>query len=247
MTPGCTVFVPVYNEEVLLEANTRRLETFMDSLGIPFEILVGSNGSTDGTLALLESLSRRSARVRFFHLPFRGVGAALKAGVRMAAYERLVTVDMDLSIDLQFIAEAYCLLEEVEVVIGSKITGRQRRGWLRRGGSRAFIALARQLLGMEFHDYSIAAKGYRKGLIERYLPHLDEHTFYVVEVVYRAWAEGRSIREIPVQCHDFRESRFNLLHEGVYKFGHLFGLWLHTLMARSSPQEVEEEPQAREP
>lgn len=246
MKPGCSVFVPVYNEEDLLETNTRRLEVFMDSLDIPFEILLGSNGSTDGTLALLEELSRRSLRVRVFHLPFRGVGAALKKGIRMAAYERVVTVDMDLSIDLGFIAEAYRLLEEVEVVVGSKITGRQQRGWLRRTASRAFISLARQLLGMEFHDYSIAAKGYRKGLVQRYLPHLDEQTFYVVEVVYRALMEGRSIREIPVQCHDLRGSRFNLLHEGVYKFGHLFGLWLQELAGRSSMQHIEEESHTRE-
>ncbi|MBW1782072.1 MAG: hypothetical protein JRL30_15180, partial [Deltaproteobacteria bacterium] len=65
-----------------------------------------------------------------------------------------------------------------------------------------------------------------KALVERYLPFLDDKTFYVVEIVCWACREGKRLREIPVACKDLRDSRFNLIHEGVYKFGNLFLLWL---------------------
>jgi hypothetical protein len=78
---------------------------------------------------------------------------------------------------------------------------------------------------MDYHDYSIAAKGYRKDLLERYLPFMDDKTFYVVEVAYRATLGGKRLIEVPVACEDLRGSRFNLMHEGVYKFGNLFRLW----------------------
>ncbi|MDZ7695548.1 MAG: hypothetical protein U5R49_01015 [Deltaproteobacteria bacterium] len=112
------------------------------------------------------------------------------------------------------------------MVIGSKITGSQKRSWIRRLASAAFIRLATILLRIDFHDYSIAAKGYRKPLAAKYLSEMDDKTFYVVQVVYWARRKGKKLTEIPVECTDMRESRFNLIHEGVYKFGNLFRLWL---------------------
>ncbi|MCG6878681.1 MAG: glycosyltransferase family 2 protein [Deltaproteobacteria bacterium] len=226
--PGMTVFIPVYNEEDLLVKNTLNLLKCMDKLDMPYEVILGSNGSVDDTVNLARKLSKRYDPVRFFHVKFKGVGRAFKEGIRMAAYERIVTVDMDLSITLDFISEACRLLDYSDIVIGSKITGKQQRSWIRIAASNIFISLAGHLLHINYHDYSIAAKGYRKGLLEKYLDYIDDHTFYVVEIVHRASRDGYRILEVPVNCMDMRESRFNLVHEGVYKFGHLFRLWLKT-------------------
>ncbi len=223
---GMTIFIPVYNEEDLLVKNTRRLLAFLDVLKRPYEVILGSNGSTDGTVNLVGKLRKEHDSVRFFHLESRGVGRAFREGVRMAAYDRIITVDMDLSISLDFIPEACRLLDRSDMVIGSKITGEQQRSWSRKAASNLFIRLAGRLLHINYHDYSIAAKGYRKDLVNRYLGHIDDHTFYVVEIVHRASRDGYRLLEIPVKCTDMRESRFNLLNEGLYKFGNLFRLWL---------------------
>lgn len=225
-SPGLTLFVPVYNEEALLTANTLRLRDYLESLDLPYEIIIGSNGSTDKTVPLAEALCRQYPAIRLFHLPRKAVGRAFKECVKRARYDRIITVDMDLSIHLGFIPEAYGLLNDYHMIIGSKITGSQDRAWLRRLASMAFIRLAAVLLGINFHDYSIAAKAYRKTLVQGYIPLMDDLTFYVVEIVYRACRDGKKIKEIPVRCKDLRESRFNLIHEGLYKFGNLFSLWL---------------------
>jgi glycosyltransferase involved in cell wall biosynthesis len=223
---GVTVFVPVLNEEALLVSHAKRLCAYLESLGRPYEIILGSNGSTDRTVPMAEVLCHAYPRVRFFHLPQKGVGRAFKEGIRISRYDRIVTVDMDLSIHLGFIGEACRLLDEVDMVIGSKITGSQQRAWIRRLASISFIRLAGILLRIHANDYSIAAKGYRKALVQRYLPHLDDQTFYVVQLVYWASRDKKRLREIPVACTDLRGSRFNLIHEGFYKFGNLFRLWL---------------------
>jgi len=225
-TQGVTVFVPVFNEEALLPSNTRRLHQHLESLKIPYEIIIGSNGSTDRTVQLGGELCQRYPEIRLFHLTEKAVGRAFKEGVRLSRYDRIVTVDMDLSINLGFISEACRLLDQYDMVIGSKITGTQKRAWSRKLASISFIRLAKILLRINFHDYSIAAKGYRKALVERYSPYMDDKTFYVVEIVCWAHQDGKRLREIPVECTDMRESRFNLIHEGVYKFGNLFRLWL---------------------
>ncbi len=225
---GITIFIPVYNEESLLVPNTLRLMAYLDGLKRPYEVILGSNGSTDNTVNLAGGLSKRHDRVRFFHLPSRGVGRAFKKGMEMASHDRIITVDMDLSIALAFIADAFRLLDDSDMVIGSKITGDQQRSWSRKAASNLFIRLAGCLLHINYNDYSIAAKGYRKDFAEHYLGHIDDHTFYVVEIVYFASRDGRRLTEIPVSCSDMRGSRFNLVHEGFYKFGNLFRLWLRT-------------------
>jgi len=202
---GFTLFIPVYNEEALLVPNVNRLVSFLGDTGIPFEILIGSNGSTDGSLNLLKQLSLKHGAVRYFGLPQKGVGAAFREGVLRARYDRIITVDMDLSIHLDFIPHAYRLLDRYDMVIGSKITGSQRRSWVRKAASGAFIVLARLMLNIYFHDYSIAAKAYRRETAQRYLPFLDDKTFYVVQMVYRAKkAQGgarglRGFEKQPVQ------------------------------------------------
>ena len=228
LNTGVTVFIPVYNEDELLVKNTLKLLKYMNNLNCPFEVILGSNGSVDDTVNLARELSMQYDPVRFFHIPSKGVGRAFKEGIRMAAYERIVTVDMDLSITLDFIPEAYRLLDNSDIVIGSKITGEQQRSWIRMAASNIFISLAGRFLNINYHDYSIAAKGYRKDLLEKYSDYIDDHTFYVVEIVQCASRDGYRIMEVPVNCMDMRESRFNLVHEGVYKFGHLFRLWLKT-------------------
>jgi len=223
---GLTVFIPVYNEESLLPSNTMRLIRFMSGLDIPYEILIGSNGSFDLTVTIVSGLSRERPELSWFHLPEKGVGAAFVEAVKRARYDRIVTVDMDLSIDLNFIERSYHLLDDHDMVIGSKLTGNQLRSGIRRAASNLFIQFAKQLLHLDFHDYSIAAKAYRKAFALKYLDCVDRHTFYVLNIIFKASRNGNKLTEIPVSCVDLRESRFNLLHEGIYKFGNLFKLCL---------------------
>jgi glycosyltransferase involved in cell wall biosynthesis len=223
---GLTVFIPVYNEELLLESNTNRLIEFLNNLDIPYEIMIGSNGSFDRTISILSEFSTRCSELSWFHLSQKGVGAAFREAAKRARFDRIVTVDMDLSIDLSFIERSYDLLDDHDMVVGSKLTGDQQRSWMRRFASYLFIQIAKRLLHMDFHDYSIAAKAYRKGIVLEYLSCIDRHTFYVVNIVFNASRNGNRLTEIPVSCMDHRESRFNLFHEGIYKFGNLFRLCL---------------------
>jgi glycosyltransferase involved in cell wall biosynthesis len=228
-----TVGIPVYNEEALLVPNTERLMGFLDTLGRPYEIIIGSNGSTDATSVLGPDLGRRFRHVTFFHVPARGVGIAFREFVLRARYPLLVSVDMDLSIDLDFIPRALELLESHEIVVGSKKLGKQKRTWIRKLASDAFLRMARVLLGITYDDYSIAAKAYRVETARRFVDHINEGSSYVIEMCFLAKRSGGRIVQVPVACEDWRASKFNLVHEAVYKYSHLFRLWLRS---RSLPR-----------
>jgi len=127
---------------------------------------------------------------------------------------------------LSFIGEALEFLEAgQDIVIGSKKVGDERRSALRRLGSDLFILTAGVLLGLPFEDYSIGAKAYRRDLVLEYSRMIDAGTSYVLNIVYLAFRDKRKVIEIPVRCEDYRESRFNIVFEGLYRFRQLFRLW----------------------
>ena len=223
-----TIGIPVYNEEAILVPNTERLLAFLDHLGREYEVLIGSNGSTDSTTALGVDLTRRFPQVSFFHVPERGVGLAFREFVRLALHPFLVSVDMDLSIDLEFVKRALTLLETNDIVVGSKKMGKQKRSFVRRVASDTFLRIARVLLGIDYDDYSIAAKGYRVATVRHFADRINEGSSYVIEMCFLTKQAGGRIIQIPVECEDWRRSKFNLVHEAFYKYSHLFGLWLRS-------------------
>lgn len=230
MTPenplsGLSLFVPIYNEAAILSENTDRLYKYLSRLQIPFEILLGSNGSTDATPEIGPKLAAAHRNVKFFHLSQRGPGLAFAEALRGCRYDAFICQDADLSIHLEFIPKAFDLLENHDAVIGAKQTT-QRRARLRIGVSDFFILCTNLLLGLSYRDYSIGAKAYRTEAIRPFIGKVDRHTFYTQQMIYQLQRIGGRIIEIPVECDDWRKSRFNLIHEGFYRFYKLFELWL---------------------
>ena len=228
-----TIFIPAYNEETIVAGNIDRLRTHLKDRGIvEYEIILVSNGSTDRTVEIARECGLGHGDLEVIELQRRGVGLAFKKGMGLARHERVICLDLDLTVDLSFIESAAALLTNADIVIGSKQTGAQQRSWIRRQASASFIASARYLLGLEFTDYSIGAKAYRRQTVQPYLQSLAHGSAYVVQIIAWAQRDGARITEIPVWCEDLRKSKFNLPREGVYRFGSLFLLWLQEQAGR---------------
>ena len=95
--------------------------------------------------------------------------------------------------------------------------------------SKTFIFMTRLLFRMPYQDYSIGAKAYRTEAIRPFVRLVDRHTFYTQQMLYQLRRSGGRVVEIPVACEDRRASRFNLVHEGFYRYGKLFALWFEGL------------------
>jgi len=228
-----TFIIPAYNEEAILAANVDRLRCYLKDRGsAAYEILLVSNGSTDRTVEIARACAVGRDDLQVIDLDRRGVGRAFKAGMAYAHYDRVVCLDLDLTIDLDFITAAAVALQTADIVIGSKQTGGQQRSWIRRMASAAFIACTRRLLHLTFTDYSIGAKAFRTASLRPYCSHLANQSAYILQLIAWGQRDGAVIVEIPVWCDDRRKSRFNLLHEGLYRFGSLFLLWLQERVVR---------------
>ena len=227
MLSGISVIIPVYNEADVLVDNCLYLLKILRGQKLPFEIIIGSNGSTDRTDALGYNLAKKYQQIRFFSLDERGVvGMVFKVAAEISRYEKLVSFDVDLTIDLSFIDYSIKLLDSCDMVIGSKKAGKELRSWMRRLGSQIYIWAVKNFIGLGFSDYSIGAKAYRRSVILPYLKKMDARTGYVLNLIYYLYKNGNRLVQIPVSCDDHRESKFSLAEEAIHRFHHLFRLWL---------------------
>jgi len=89
--PSVSVVIPAYNEERFIGATLRSVRAALK--GIPHEVIVVDNGSSDGTARLAEG---EGARV--ITRPGRTIGAVRNAGARLARGTYLVFIDADVTL-----------------------------------------------------------------------------------------------------------------------------------------------------
>lgn len=92
-----TVVVPIYNEEDNIRALEERLSAFLPSARCTTCVLFVNDGSTDGSLRLIQEVCGRHAD--FFYLSLArngGLSAALKAGIDAACSPYVGYMDADL-------------------------------------------------------------------------------------------------------------------------------------------------------
>ena len=236
MRESVSLFVPAYDEaDTLLDTMPRLLEA-AEQVVANVQLVIVDNGSTDTTIALARDLAATDPRIVPLRIPERGVGLALRAALPHLRHEAVVAVDADLAMDLAFIGDALGRLEKgADIVVGAKQTDAQDRPWLRVLVSDLFVFVMRRALGVPFHDVSIGAKAYRKELLDRYERLIGRGSNYVIDVLVQAWRDGLRIEEVSIACEDNRKSHFNLLHEGAYRFGHLFALVLRRRLGLLQP------------
>lgn len=226
MKEGLSVIIPVFNEEKVLERNVVRLKKFLEKYKQPFEIILGNNGSIDKTEEIGRNLEKKfKGKIKFVSTNEKGVGAGVKIAISAASYDKLIEMPADLSIELKFIKDCCELLNEYDVVVGSKKLGSQDRKFYMKLLSYSYIFLTNLLLGLIYSDYSVGGKGYRKSLIFDKVKNLSNGSFYVTELIHYAKKKVAKITELPMTCEDKRRSRFNMMKEVFYRLKTLSSFW----------------------
>jgi len=157
---GLSVVVPAYNEADNLDPLIARLVAALDRIGLPFEILLVDDCSTDDTWARLAEMNRRDPRIKGLRFSRNfGKEIALAAGLRHARGAAVVLMDADLQHPPELIGT---FVEEwrkgAQIVYGQRDRSGEHPGlrrWLTRRFYRLFEAVGEVKLMRDGGDFAL--------------------------------------------------------------------------------------------
>lgn len=120
-----SVVIPAYNEVKTIREIVRRVQ----ATGLPEEIIIVDDGSTDGTRDVLKELDGQEGVRVILRERNQGKGAAVMDGIRAAKGEVILIQDADLEYDPRDYPALLKPIEEsvADVVYGSRFLGAPRR------------------------------------------------------------------------------------------------------------------------
>jgi glycosyltransferase involved in cell wall biosynthesis len=92
MTPAVSVILPVFNAQRYIKD---AVQSVLDQTFGDFEFIIINDGSTDGSLEILQSLAASDARIRLISRPNTGYVAALNEAIGLAEGEFIARMDAD--------------------------------------------------------------------------------------------------------------------------------------------------------
>jgi glycosyltransferase involved in cell wall biosynthesis len=119
-----SIIIPAYNEEKTIGDVIEDTASIMDSLHLPYEIIVVDDGSTDGT-----RLVASNKKVRLLcNQGNRGKGYSLRKALEYAQGDIIVTIDSDGEHKPKEIPDLLePLFNGTDIVAGSRFLGNHRR------------------------------------------------------------------------------------------------------------------------
>jgi glycosyltransferase involved in cell wall biosynthesis len=194
------IVIPAWNEEAALPAVLQELAALT---AVPFDVLVVSDGSKDGTAA-----AARAGGARLLDLPNNlGVGGAMRAGFKYAmrhGYRTVIQLDADGQHDPQEVPRLLETLhdESCDIVIGARFAGKgtyAARG-PRRAAMRVLSGVLSRLAGTRLTDTTSGFKLAGPRALELFAREYPaEYLGDTIESLVIAARAGLVIRQVPVE------------------------------------------------
>lgn len=192
-----TLVIPLLNEEESLRPLMEKIRGTLNKSNLTYEVLFIDDGSTDGSMQVLEELHAAHPEVRV--IQFRrnfGKAAAYTAGFKQASGKFVITMDADLQDDPDEIPNLLAKLDEgYDLVSGWKKKRFDPMG--KTLPSKFFNWVTGQVSGIKIHDFNCGLKAYRNEVVKDVRVFGELHRYIPV----LANLEGYRVGEIPVQHH----------------------------------------------
>jgi glycosyltransferase involved in cell wall biosynthesis len=201
-----TIVMPCLNEAETLEKCIRKARRFLAESGVNGEIVIGDNGSTDGSQDLA---GRDGARV--VDVPVRGYGSAVFHASLAARGRYVIMGDSDDSYDFAALGPFLAKLREgYDLVMGNRFLGGIRPGampWKNRYiGNPILSSIGRLFFNCPARDFHCGLRGYSAEAFRR-MNLCTTGMEFASEMVIRATLLGMRITEVPTTLDPDGRSR----------------------------------------
>lgn len=216
-----SVILPVYNEEKHLKENAPRIVMEMERIGQKYEIIIVEE-STDKTPEIARSLEKKFSAIRHFHsVERRGKGGAVQEGIRRARGDKIIFMDIDLSVDLSSLGMLVSALDSCDVAVGSRYhpLSKTKRTFLRLLLGRSYGFLPRVFLGIRASDFQCGFKGFSKDAATKIIQIAKTPgVFWDTEALFAAKKLGYAIQEVPVNWIEKKTRVTKIGFKTIYMF-----------------------------
>jgi dolichol-phosphate mannosyltransferase len=246
-----SVVIPARDEEGCIEETLTGIARALVREGIPYELVVVDDGSTDETPDRVRQVMERYAGVRLVSNTGRhGFGMAVRAGLAQTTGDAIAVMMADASDSPADLVQYYRKLQEgYDCAFGSrfmrgskvidypvhKLTINRMANW--------FVKV---LFRLRFNDITNAFKCYRREAIEGMQPLISPHFNLTVEMPLKAIVRGYSYAVVPISWTNRKTgvSKLKLKEMGSRYLFIVLYLWLERHLSRGDyvrrKEEVEE-------
>jgi dolichol-phosphate mannosyltransferase len=234
-----SVVIPARDEEACISSTVEHLHLELSLHGVPHEIIVVDDGSSDGTWDVLTSVKERVPALKPVRSPGPfGFGRAIIHGLDAMQGDAVTIMMADESDDCRDVVRYWQVLQQgYECVFGSR--------FIKGGGvvdyPRLKLLLNRQanwflriLFNIKLNDTTNAFKAYRREVIEGCRPLISRHFNITVELPLKAIVRGYSWTTIPITWRNRRSGKAKLKIKEMgsrYLFICLY-VWLEKYLCR---------------
>lgn len=146
----CSVVVPVYNEELVIDETYKRLKEVMDKAKETYEIIFVNDGSMDSSRNKIENLCKRDEKITLVNFSRNfGHQAAISAGMDAALGKCVVVIDADLQDPPEIIVKMIERWKEGYEVVHGKRIKRQGESAFKKITAVAYYRLLRKMTSVD--------------------------------------------------------------------------------------------------
>ena len=248
-----SVVIPCRNEEEAIPSTVEHLHVELRLRGVPHEIVVVDDGSTDSTWRVLQDLGTRIPPLHAVrNTGPNGFGNAVVFGIDHSAGDAVAVMMADESDDCRDVVLYWELLKQGwDAVFGSR--------FIKGGGvidyplhklviNRMANLFLRLLFHVPLNDFTNAFKAYRRKTLDGCRPFLSPHFNLTVELPLKTIVRGYSWTTVPITWRDRRSgiSKLKIKEMGSrYLFVALY-CWLEKYFSRGDykKEQIEALPEA---
>ena len=234
-----SIVIPARNEEGAIPSTLSHLHLELSLRGIPHEVIVVDDGSTDRTWEVLSKAAAEIPEVRpVMNRGLNGFGRAIQLGLSQMRGDAVVIMMADESDDCRDVVRYWNTLNEgYDCVFGSRFLrggGVIDYPWVKLVLNRVFNFFIRVLFRVKLNDTTNAFKAYRRSVIQGISPILSQHFNLTVELPLKAIVRGYSWKVIPIT---WKNRRFGVAKLKISEMGsrYLFiclYVWLEKMLSR---------------
>jgi len=204
--PELSFVIPCYNEQDNLRALIKAIREAVDSLRLPYEVVITDDCSKDKSWEILKELASGNRRIRVQRFAFNcGESAASWAGMKAARGKYIVTLDADLQNDPKDLPKFLEALKHFDCVCGTRVKTRGAGdNFIRIASSRIANWVRNKLSGEQIADAGCTYRAFKRECIgnlkffkgmHRFLPTLfkiEGHTVTEIDVTNNPRFAGES-------------------------------------------------------